>query len=448
MASAHEQALRAAYEAETLDQCRTGARGACCLAFLFVPVFALEDVVAGRAFAPGWLLPRLLCLGGVGIALWLLRTPVGARHPRGIALLVAGLMGFLVDWATLESGGGSSPRYAGLTLISLAGCLMMPWERGGVIAGSIILCGGYVATVSLFGRIGDPEIFANHLTYLIGTCGICLMAAHLREQLRWTEFTSRVALADALRLQGEFTAKMSHEIRTPINVMIGYADILLDGALEHASAERRQLVEKVRSHGVKLRMLVSDLLDYAKAGAGRLSVRPERVAARDVVEEIADSFRPIAERKGVRVMTEGTAAPVDVLTDRQRLAQILMNLVANAVKFTEQGTVTLVIRALGPSERALADGRTLAGDDAAPTDGVAILVRDTGIGIRPDDLARLADDYIQLDGGRHGGTGLGLSIARKLTQLLGGRLAVTSRPGEGTTFAVVLPRATALRQAA
>jgi signal transduction histidine kinase len=449
MASAHENALRIAYEAETLAQCRTGARMACKLAFLFVPAFALGDVLAGGALDASRLQPRIACLVGVAVVLRLLRTPFGARHPRGLALTVAGLLGLLVDWVVLENGGGTSPRYAGLNLVGLAGSLLMPWGIRGVLVGAAVLNGGYVATILGAGRIGDGHVFANHLTYLFGTTGICLVAAKLREQLRWREFRSRVALADALRLQGEFTAKMSHEIRTPINVMIGYADILLDGAIEEAGPERRRLVERVREHGVKLRTLVSDLLDYAKADAGKLAVRPEPVSARDVVEEVADSFRPLAERKGIRVDTEYVETGLDLVTDPHRLGQILVNLVSNAVKFTEKGSVRLSVRRVSAGEPALAGCRMLTGDNALDADGVLMLVEDTGIGVREDDLARLADDYIQFEGERYGGTGLGLSIARKLTQLLGGRLAVRSMLGEGSTFAVVLPASKpALREAA
>jgi signal transduction histidine kinase len=198
-----------------------------------------------------------------------------------------------------------------------------------------------------------------------------------------------------------------------------------------------------------LRTLVSDLLDYAKADAGKLAVRPEPVSARDVVEEVADSFRPLAERKGIRVDTEYVETGLDLVTDPHRLGQILVNLVSNAVKFTEKGSVRLSVRRVSAGEPALAGCRMLTGDNALDADGVLMLVEDTGIGVREDDLARLADDYIQFEGERYGGTGLGLSIARKLTQLLGGRLAVRSMLGEGSTFAVVLPASKpALREAA
>jgi len=439
MASAYDDALRSAFEAETLAQCRTGARVACALAFVFVPLLGIQDFLVGAPLDARWVVPRLACLAGVGLVLWLLRTPFGARHPRGLALVVAGLLGLLIDWTVLEHGGGTSPRYAGLNLVVLAGCLLMPWGIRGVLVGSVVLNGGYVVVVVGTGRIGDAHVFANHVTYLVATTAICLVAARVREGLRWKEFRSRVALADALRLQADFTARMSHEIRTPINVMIGYTDILLDGALETPGADRRDLVGRIRSHGLKLRTLVSELLDYAKAGAGKLVIRPEAVSVRAVVEEIGDAFRPLAARKGVRLDTECAGADFDVTTDRQRLGQILGNLVANAVKFTDTGAVHLTLRRIAAGDPLLAGFRVLTGDAASPVEGIVVLVRDTGIGIREDDLARLADDYIQLEGDRYGGTGLGLSIARKLTQLLGGRLAVTSRLGEGTTFAVVLP---------
>ena len=268
-----------------------------------------------------------------------------------------------------------------------------------------------------------------------------MVGAAVREGLRRRDFSNRQALTSALRHRDEFVAKMTHELRTPIHVMVGYADILLEDALPGGGSEARSLVERIRSHGVLLRGLVSDLLDYSKMEAGKMEVRREPVPVRQVVDQVAESFRPLSERKGLRLRTAYQGEFPTIVSDGQKIRQILDNLVGNALKFTETGEIT--IKVSGQVGTALGEFVFLAEPaDAAPRDGVLVQVRDTGIGIREQDIRTLAADFQQLDvdtAARYGGTGLGLSISKKLAQLLGGWLAVRSRQGQGATFAVFLP---------
>jgi hypothetical protein len=239
-------------------------------------------------------------------------------------------------------------------------------------------------------------------------------------------------------------ARMSHELRTPIHVMIGYADILLEEALDAGGWEARELVEHIRSHGALLHRLISDLLDYAKAEAGKMEVAAQPLRLAEVVEEVAESFRPLMDRKALTLVVECDPGLPTLTTDREKVEQILRNLIANAVKFTEHGGVRIEARVGGVE---CLTGFTFI-DDAA--DGgrssdarsVLVFIRDTGIGIRQADVATLAADFQQVDAeaaARYGGTGLGLSISKKLVQLLGGRIAVRSRYREGSEFVVCLP---------
>jgi signal transduction histidine kinase len=305
------------------------------------------------------------------------------------------------------------------------------------------LVAGYVLTISVRGLPTDHRLLVNNVFFLVSTAIITVVAVALRERLRWREFSHRMALTEALHHKGEFMARMSHELRTPIHVMIGYADILLDEAALRGQADARRLVEGVRSHGVVLHRLISDLLDFSKAEAGKMELQPEPVAVESVIEMVADRFRPIVERKGLTLRTRCPGCVPAIVTDRQRLEQILTNLVGNAVKFTEHGEVAIEVETLHPGDRLLAGFTFLDDRDGdAGVPGIAILVRDTGIGIRHGQLARLASDFQQLDeeaAARYGGTGLGLSISRKLAELLGGRIAVRSQYRHGSTFAFVLP---------
>lgn len=331
----------------------------------------------------------------------------------------------------------------------------MPWRPLEGAAAALTLVALYAHLTVATHRVGDWHSFVTQLFYLCATVVIVFIGCIFRDRLRRREFASRTALVEALRQQSDFTAKMSHEIRTPLNVMVGYADILLDEGLEQGGAEPRRLVQQIRGNGVKLRNLISDLLDFSKAQAGQMQLHPEPVALGEVIQEVGDTFRPLTERKGLELETVCPRGLPDVVTDRQRLGQILTNLMGNAVKFTERGRITIEVAPAAAVDEAtlaaftpLEDGRGAGRGASAPRAQLVILIRDTGIGIRAPDVQRLAADYQQLDGKKYGGTGLGLSISKKLAQLLGGRIAVMSRPQEGTTFALFLPSTPRLRAAA
>src|SRR5262249_51594804 len=158
---------------------------------------------------------------------------------------------------------------------------------------------GYVAATLASGPVDHGAVFVNNVAFIATTGVITVVAMTLRERLRMQEFANRAALADALRHKSEFMAKMSHELRTPLHVMIGYSDILLDEALAAADEDTRALVRRIRGHGVRLHALISDLLDYAKAEAGKMEVHTEPVQVDEVVQLVVDGFRPLTERKGL-----------------------------------------------------------------------------------------------------------------------------------------------------
>ena len=430
-----------AYRDESRRLCRQAATTTCLLAIPLVPAFAVLDRVVFPARSTVFLEMRLACVATLAVILWLLRRPSGERHALGLGMLVAIDVGLMIDVMTMMTGGHASPYYAGVNLVILAVALVMPWRPlwTGVTCG--VLVGGYVAGALAAGPITEARIFVNNLFFLVTTAIIAVVGAAVREGLRRRDFSNRQALTGALRHRDDFVAKMTHELRTPIHVMVGYADILLEDVLPGGGSEARSLVQRIRSHGVLLRGLVSDLLDYSKMEAGKMEVRRERVAIRQVIEQIAESFRPLSARRGLGLQTVYPREFPIVVSDGQRIRQILDNLVGNALKFTETGEITITVSrhvAGAPSGFVYLAEPTTAG----PPDGILVQVSDTGIGIREQDIRTLAADFQQLDtdaAARHGGTGLGLSISKKLAQLLGGWLAVRSRLGEGTTFAVFLP---------
>ncbi len=441
MAAPADQALRAIYEAERAPLCWQGARLACLLAVAIVAAFGLLDPLVFPDRLALLFKVRLGWVTALLLFLCFLRTAFAHRHAVGVSVVVAVFLGVMVNVITGLTGGGTSPLYAGVLLVLFGMPLLFPWPPALTLFVSLVS----MATYALVTLAATPvsHMLLNNLLFVASAGLIAVVSTAHRERLRWSEFV-------AVRHRSQFLARMSHELRTPIHVMIGYADILLEEPVETGREASRPLIERIRSHGVLLHRLISDLLDYAKVAAGKMDVPlVEPVAVREVVEQVAADFQPVAQHKGVRLTTTCHGELPEVLSNRQRLEQILFNLVGNAVKFTERGTVAIDIHHVVSGHTEVGPGFTVLGDSVsgrrthrlAAGPSVVILVQDTGTGIREEDLPRLAVDFTQLDeaGSKYGGTGLGLSIATKLAELIGGRLAVRSRHREGSTFALILP---------
>jgi CheY-like chemotaxis protein/CHASE3 domain sensor protein len=230
-------------------------------------------------------------------------------------------------------------------------------------------------------------------------------------------------LERASQYKSEFLANMSHELRTPLNSSLILSKLLADNPAGNLSGEQVRYAESIYSAGNDLLTLINDILDISKVEAGMLEIRPEQMSVRRLVEALKTAFEPVAQNKGVGFEVELDAQmPTSFFSDRQRVEQILKNLLSNAFKFTEHGQVTLRL--------SLEDGQP------------SFAVRDTGIGIAAEQQELIFEAFRQADGAitrRYGGTGLGLSISRDLALLLGGTLSVTSQPGEGSTFTLRLP---------
>jgi PAS domain S-box-containing protein len=282
-------------------------------------------------------------------------------------------------------------------------------------------------------------------------------AGHLRGRLIvWHDITDRRQAEAALRRQNEeltrlhdklsrakeaaeaanrakstFLANMSHELRTPLTAILGYSELVRMQSEETDIADITTDMLAIESAGKHLLTLISNLLDFSKIEAGKMELFLEEFTVSELVQQVVNTVRPLVAQQDNTLEVHSLNDGGSMYADQLKTQQILLNLLGNAAKFTEQGTITLTV------SRASHDG-----DNAAATDLIRFQVADTGPGIAPEQLDTLFKEFMQADPSttrKYGGTGLGLAISQRYCRMMGGEITVTSTVGQGTTFTVTLP---------
>jgi PAS domain S-box-containing protein len=276
------------------------------------------------------------------------------------------------------------------------------------------------------GSLVDVEVFT--IPVMVGDARVGMMALYhdVSELLK-----ARRAAEDASQSKSHFLASMSHELRTPLNAIIGYSELLLEDATGPGHEALLPDLRKIHAAGRHLLGLINDVLDLSKIEAGRMDLHLETFDVREVLEPVTETVAPLIGRNANRLDVRWGEGLGAVHSDATRVRQVLLNLLSNASKFTEHGVITV------EAERET---------DPAGTAWLVLRVRDTGIGMTPEQLARLFEAFAQAEAStasRYGGTGLGLAISRRFCEMLGGTLTVASEPGAGSVFTVRLPGVTA-----
>ncbi len=360
------------------------------------------------------------------------------------ALLSTELLAFTALFGAYHYGGVSSPFLPWLIISLLLGFFYLS-ERPLliVVMFSCNLLGFCVAYL----RWGFPELVpeaelatVGWISILSATIYMSWMAIYYanmismrsdleREAERHRETTARMREAkhmaeEANRTKSIFLAKMSHELRTPLNAVIGFSEILLEGVEPgDSNSRRRQDLERINAAGKHLLSLVADVLDLSKIESNLIELKIEQFDLNAMVREVVASVQPLIAANGNELVVSCPNHLGVVSTDQTKLKQAALNLLSNAAKFTDGGTVTLSVN------RRNAHG----------ADWIEIAVRDTGIGIAPPDIPRLFKNFAQATSAtssKYGGTGLGLAISQKLCGLMGGGISVTSEPGRGSCFTI------------
>ena len=305
-----------------------------------------------------------------------------------------------------------------------------------------------IGTVSVYNR-RDGRPFGDHDLQLLQTLGdqvvVGLDRASVLEESRRNEralAAKNKELQRATRLKSEFLANMSHELRTPLNSIIGFSDLMLTEGVGEVNPQQREFLEAVLRNGRHLLELINGILDLSKIEAGRMSLSLAPTDLREAITGAVMDTASLRTAKRQEVWLELDERPLSVVADGIRVRQVLFNLLSNASKFTGEGG-TIILSALttrapmaAPSDRAGDDGKLVT------KDVVWVSVVDTGIGIAPEDMPKLFQEFSQVDSSasrQAQGTGLGLALSKKLVEMHGGTIGAESLPGRGSTFWFILP---------
>ena len=316
----------------------------------------------------------------------------------------------------------SIPVKAVLRKAGFRSLLAVPMLRDGRAVGALVV------------RRRQPGSFSASTVHLLETLATQSVLAMHNARLFQEIENQRLELERASQHKSQFLANMSHELRTPMNAIIGVSEMMLEDAQELGKADDIEPLERILRAARHLLGLINEVLDLSKIEAGKMELDLETFALAPLVDDVAATLKPMADKRRIELVVQCASELGAIRADQLRVRQALLNLASNAVKFTENGTVTLA------AQRQVQAGR----------DWITIQVVDTGIGMTPEQTARLFQDFTQADASttrKYGGTGLGLAISRRFCRMMGGDITVQSTLGQGSAFTIRLPAVVTLDDA-
>jgi signal transduction histidine kinase len=432
------QAYRAYEERERIGNTRVG----CALVVSLMPAGTLLDFFVYRDALWPFFIVRLACSVCAAIIWFSLFTELGRKSGKVLGVVVPLLPVVFIAPMIMLKEGFASPYYAGLNLVLLAVGAVLHWTLLESVVGvlsvlAIYIFAGWIHVAHFHGTYPRPGILVNNFYFIALMDIIVVTGTYFQSRQRFREFALRFELDGNRRMLEEsnqklkeldevksrFFANISHELRTPLTLLLAPLETLLHRYSKPLDAESRNLLGTMHANGMRLLKLINDLLDLVRLESGVMQVKQEPLEVLEFVKGLSSSARQVADDKRLKLETWVDPEIGTVLTDRDKLEKIVLNLVFNALKFTPAGgTVSL---------RAEKHGGEM-----------VLLVRDTGMGISAKNLPHVFDRFWQADDSarrKYQGVGIGLALVKELVEIQEGKVTVESEEGKGTTFTVRLP---------
>ncbi|MCX8070865.1 MAG: ATP-binding protein [Candidatus Binatia bacterium] len=369
----------------------------------------------------------------IALSIWLVRKPKLRQRARDLASVCTVVLVALVTAYHITVRSTGDVLALALLYILVGTMVAIPWGWRGQIPVSVAATLGFVLTIAVGGQPVVPV--SMHILGLVAMASLTILGAGFLDRQRWVLFQqaaelqrSNAALARANKeleranvVKNEFLASVSHELRTPLNIIMGYVDLLAEGTFGPLPDEAAEIVERLSRTSRNLVFLVSDLLDLSRIEAGQLHIELANVELEQIFDELREYVAGRLNHRPVQFIMDRPSG-LTVYADRNRLQQILLNLLSNALKFTEKGSIHLYATASNEGY-------------------VEIHVEDTGIGIAPEEIPLLFEPFHQSKVGRQaGGVGIGLALSRRLATAMHGEIFAHSELGRGSRFTLRLPR--------
>ncbi len=418
------------YIEEQKERAVRNSRIAAVFAAVTIMLFAFLDVVVYPDYIRAFLYLRLAVVAVSVVVFGVTYLPVARQFGREIGMVQYIVTAMSIVVMIHIADGYLSSYYAGINVVLIVFLAILPMDHVRAVVVCSVIYLGYIGPILITGGITEWDVFVNNNAFLLATIVLAVVSSYVATRLRQREYKARYDLAQANEelkhldvVKSQFFANVSHEVRTPLTSVIAPVQSLYQGDAGSVSEFQRQLLSQVYRNGLRLLDMINQMLEFARFDANKMQVRLSEVDLEEFVHETVAAFQEVATRKSLVLDYEVVDELPPVYLDREKLERILTNLVRNALKFTEQGGITIRL--------------------AAAQGNVVLEVEDTGIGIPAAQVATIFERFQQVDASstrRYEGTGLGLTIVKEAVEIQNGTIEVASTLGRGTRFTVSFPR--------
>ncbi len=426
----HKKILTEYFKDEILKNNISNITTTCIMAMIAIPFFSFLDYFLYGDLLKTFLILRIIStIPFLIVFLWIKKSEFMKKHVLGLTAFLTLDIGFTISLMIHMTGGYESPYYAGLVMVVFVLCLVLALPLKWTIVISLLIYGSYIIPILIRGNIVDTPIFFNNNFFLIGMVMFAVFGARMKEYYQFNEFKSRYDIQKANEelkkldeLKSQFFENVSHEVRTPLTSIIAPIQTISQGDAGDLTKEQLSLIEQAYRNSLRLLDMINQMLDFSKIDAGQMKIILEKLDLTEIVKDTVAIFKEVAERKGIKLRYIKKGEIPLVFIDKNKFERILTNLVRNAIKFTEAGSVFIRLK--------------------CEKDMVILEVEDTGIGIPADHLPHIFKRFRQVDGSttrKFEGTGLGLTIVKESVDLMKGKVFADSEIGKGTTFKVEVP---------